>query len=91
MSKNYEKPENFRLENSKKDQVGEIDQYLNKIESKNRKAKNPVRNDNKKMIRWPGLLAWFLSSFKYIFVLWPLMLGMAANFAVLHKEKRAKN
>ena len=36
--KNYQKPEKIRLENSKKDQVGEIDQDLNSIESKNRKA-----------------------------------------------------
>ena len=32
-----------------------IDPDLNPIESKNLKPKNPVRNDNKKIIRWPGI------------------------------------
>ena len=33
-----------------------IDPVLNPIESKNRKPKNPVRNDNKKNFRWPGIV-----------------------------------
>ena len=32
-----------------------MDSDLNPIELKNRKAKKPVRNDNKKIIRWPGI------------------------------------